>query len=399
MSTQPPVSDLDTFEHLMVVVFKRDDTTLLYRGLTEGGYIDVPSILTMDDHDIDALRDNKKKMLPSDMNLIKLFIQFVRYRQLLNTPIESNDDVMEVTRAEFDRFRINGVVQYHELVAKAAAANAPPQPAPTIAAPAITGGVASNKPIDLFRRGIMQDQSAFPELKNEEDNDAWHQSFETQAHAQDVAKVLDPTFIPATPDEIELFDAQKTYVYAVLESKVLTDRGRAIVREHATDRNAQQAYDKIRKHHTASTKAKMASSDLLTYITSTRLGTTAWRGATEGFITHWQKQVRKYERLCEPTEHFSDGQKMTMLQNAVNPVDQLAAVKQNAELERTKTGVALTYDQYCSLLISAAVVYDQSSARRRDDNRTVATHDQMAAAYERDERLFAYMQDLEDRLG
>jgi hypothetical protein len=79
-------------------------------------------------------------------------------------------------------------------------------------------------------------------------------------------------------------------------------------------------------------KAKMTSSDILTYITSARRGTNAWKGTTEASITHWKKQVQKYERLCEPAERFSDGQKMTMLQNALHAIDQLASVKQNVAL-------------------------------------------------------------------
>jgi len=210
MSTQADVTDFEAFEHLLNVVFKRSDTTSLYRALDEGGFNDIPSIMSMDEGDIDGLRDNKKRVIPGDMNLIKLFVQFIRYRQLLGTPIESNEDVVKVTKGEFDRFRINGVVQYLELVAKANAATAPTTPPPVITAPTNIGGGTSNKPIDLFRRGIKRDQSAFPELKNEEDNDAWHQSFETQAHAQDVANVIDPNYIPTTADELELFQAQRS---------------------------------------------------------------------------------------------------------------------------------------------------------------------------------------------
>ena len=124
----------------------------------------------------------------------------------------------------------------------------------------------------------------------------------------------------------------------------MTDTGRAIVRDHAKDRDAQVVYAKLQKLHTNSTKAKMNSSDLLTYITSAKLGTGNWRGTTESFITHWQNQIRLNERVCATIELFSDGQKKTMLQNAVNPIDQLAAVKQNVEIERTKTGIDMTYE-------------------------------------------------------
>ena len=80
-----------------------------------------------------------------------------------------------------------------------------------------------------------------------------------------------------------------------------------------------------------------------------------------------------------------------MLQNAVQPVEMLASVKQTAELDRTKMGRALTYDQYCSLLISAAVVYDQSSNRRVREDPRVAQAANLMEVFDRDDRLFAYV--------
>ena len=203
---------------------------------------------------------------------------------------------MAISKAEYDAFQLNHVAEYHRLVAQANITVAPVVTTP-LTGTVTTAPNAGNRPIDLFRRGIKRDPGLFPELKNEEENDTWHQAFETQAHAQDVANVLVATYAPTSLDDIELFNAHKTYVYAVLHSKVQTDRGRAIIREHVNDRDGQVAYDKLRKLHTSSTKAKMTSSDILTYITSARLGTNAWKGTTEAFITHWQKQVQKYERL------------------------------------------------------------------------------------------------------
>jgi len=112
----------------------------------------------------------------------------------------------------------------------------------------------------------------FPELKNEELNDTWHRSFETQAHAQDVADVLDNAYSPPDADHASLFAEKQKYVYAVLEAKVLTDRGKAIVRLHSSTRDAQKVYAELKQHHTHSTKALMNSSDLLIYITSAKIG-------------------------------------------------------------------------------------------------------------------------------
>ena len=93
-----------------------------------------------------------------------------------------------------------------------------------------------------------------------------------QARAQDVSEVLDASYKPKTQSEIDLFTEKQKYVYAVLESKVLTDRGKAIVREYEETFNAQAVYQKLVEHHLRSTKALIESSTILSYITSVRLG-------------------------------------------------------------------------------------------------------------------------------
>jgi len=74
------------------------------------------------------------------------------------------------------------------------------------------------------------------------------------------------------------------------------------------------------------------SSTILSYITSVRLGNGEWNGSTEGFITHWTNQVRLYECQVPKTDHFSDGQKRIMHENAVHPIAELRQVKNNADL-------------------------------------------------------------------
>ena len=49
---------------------------------------------------------------------------------------------------------------------------------------------------------------------------------------------------PSTADDIAVFAEKQKFLYAVLESKVLTDRGKAIIRDHEHDFDAQKAYIK-----------------------------------------------------------------------------------------------------------------------------------------------------------
>jgi hypothetical protein len=140
---------------------------------------------------------------------------------------------------------------------------------------------------------------------------------------------------------------------------VLTDRGKAIIRNHEDDFNAQKVYQKLKAHHLTSTKAMIESSTILAYITSAKLGHGTWSGSTESFITNWQNQVRLYEKHVPSNDHFSEGQKRIMLQNAVLGIDELRSIKNTADLMSTSSGRPLDYEAHCSLLLAAAAAYDE----------------------------------------
>jgi len=58
----------------------------------------------------------------------------------------------------------------------------------------------------------------------------------------------------------------------------------------------------------------------------------AWNGRTENFIIHWINQVRHREAALEPdVQPFDDNLKKILLQNAVQPVPRLAAVRNQEE--------------------------------------------------------------------
>ena len=126
------------------------------------------------------------------------------------------------------------------------------------------------------------------------------------------------------------------------------------MRKHENTYDAQTIHKKIYEYAQCSTKAYVDASDLLAYITTSRLGTGSWKGSTESFIIHWQNQIWKYEQLVDTNDCFSDTVKKTMLENAIKPIDDLRAVKVQADQFQVRMGTKITYEQYCSLLLSAA---------------------------------------------
>ena len=118
--------------------------------------------------------------------------------------------------------------------------------------------------------------------------------------------------------------------------------------------------------------ASMNASDLLTYITSAKLGEgTSWKGDTTSFVFHWVDQHRLYEGQIAVKDQFSPAQKRAMLENAIQPIPELRAVKVQADQHKVQTGWNLSYDQYLSLVESAAANYDSQFDRTK---RPLAVH-------------------------
>jgi hypothetical protein len=69
-----------------------------------------------------------------------------------------------------------------------------------------------------------------------------------------------------------------------------------------------------------------------------------------------------------------DGQKRVMVQNAVNGIDELRQVKNTADHMATTSGATLTYDEYVTLILSAASTYDDHFKPKRS-KRHVLLHD------------------------
>ena len=192
--------------------------------------------------------------------------------------------------------------------------------------------------------------------------------------------MLDPKYVLTSANDVALFGKKQEFMYAVLERTLQTDQGKAFVCEHEKDFDAQKIYSSLQEYSVTSTKASLDASKLLSYITSAKMGDGTWKGGAHAFILNWQDKLRMYEKQISTGALFSDDLKRTMLENAVNPIEELRVVKAQANQHKTQSGVDLTYEQYVNLLVSAASNYDtQFMPKERQGQpsprRAVYTHD------------------------
>ena len=103
-----------------------------------------------------------------------------------------------------------------------------------------------------------------------------------------------------------------------------------------------------------SRKADIDASSTLKYITTAKLGEGTWKGTIVGFISHWQEQVRQYNKIVDDVEIIGPNLMHTMLKTAVFGIEELRAVQNTADQLQVFTGKGQTYEEYCTLLISAA---------------------------------------------
>ena len=174
--------------------------------------------------------------------------------------------------------------------------------------------------LPTFREGIKRDASLYLNMTQDHQWGSWNRSVVVIARLQAVEQVLDRTYVLVLPEKVSLFTKKQKYLYSVFERTLPFDKGKAIVRAYETTFDAQKMYSELYDYRNRSTRAQIESSTLLSYITSARLGDVSWKFNTNKVILHWEEQVRSYEKLADPTDHFSDAIKLHMLQNAVHPI-------------------------------------------------------------------------------
>ena len=379
------------FNHIMEFVLSNENVK---NSLLDSGIDDTFGLMTLTDvivenlvyPDADSQVKTKHKLKKGEMGLIKCFIHYVYYCDEIGHPIGS--DWTSITMEDFDAFRANLSYTSRFGSLSTLTFKPPTPPAPASSSTPFHGP----SPVDVFKRGIKRDPSVFPTLKDEKLNDQWHRSFANQARAQDISDVLDITYIPSSAVDIALFEEKQKYLYAVLEAKVETAKGKSIIRSYESTYDAQKAYADLKAHHLKSTKASLSSTKILEYITSAKVGDGSWHGTAENFILNWQEQVRLYERLVPTSDHFSDGQKRVMLQTAVHPLQELRQVKATAEMLKVHHGKDIGYDAYVSLLLSTASDYDSKNLINKG-KRQVYQHDLLK--YEDDDANDSHLFDID----
>ena len=226
-----------------------------------------------------------------------------------------------------------------------------------------------------FMKSIKREASAYSTLKDERYFDKFQRDLFITAKSHDVSEILDPTFTPGpSPEEQALFEAKQVFMYKVFNETLLTDMGRTKVRKYLKTTDAQAVWKEYSEYMTTSSKGAPEKRKITHYLTNTVLDS-QFRGTTQQFVLHSNKQFRRLDDLTDISERMPESIKMALLQNAVKDIPQLSIVETLDEYTSTTCGdgsfTHLNYSSYYNLLINACVRYDATKTSTPSKRRNV----------------------------
>jgi hypothetical protein len=137
--------------------------------------------------------------------------------------------------------------------------------------------------------------------------------------------------------------------------------------------DAQKAYKKLEHHHLTSNSAMFADNKIMEYLTTVHINDGSWHSSLENFIINWQEQFRCYKCLVPTTSHYTDKQKLVMLQVTIHHLREQQQVKNKALLiKQANGGMDLTYDKYVQLLSHAASDYNNVQIKAKDKRQVIS---------------------------
>jgi hypothetical protein len=107
-----------------------------------------------------------------------------------------------------------------------------------------------------FCHGVKRDMTQYKELKEDKHFNSWNHGFIATAHIHHTHLVLDTNYSPTNAIDVALFKEMQTFMNAVLQEHLKTDKGKSLVSQFEATRDAQSIYRELMKHALSSTAAQ-----------------------------------------------------------------------------------------------------------------------------------------------
>ena len=210
--TQGQLDDENVLEHVLQMIMGFPMDSEAAQALDDAGVKSVKDLLMLDGEMFAQLTfkagADEKKLKFLDVAKLRKFFPF--HLALCQRDIVfrvSNNDWYNIADNDWDEYCVSPAAF---LVGSA--------PTPTTMVSTTTPTVKSATPITLrdnFAKSIKKDPEAYPAFKEARFWDTWNRELHSKAHLHDLSNVLDPTYLPTTVEENELFELQKRFMYSV----------------------------------------------------------------------------------------------------------------------------------------------------------------------------------------
>jgi hypothetical protein len=213
-----------------------------------------------------------------------------------------------------------------------------------------------------FIKGIKLDDSKFPKLENKTNFIIWKRDLKTAAKMMNVWKVLDDSYKPSTPEEVDLHERQQSWMYAAFGKSLLTLSSKRIWKKHPDD--ARAVYLEIKTENETALKTKFATKELEDAYKKFKW-TPKYNGPLASFLERFSDKASDYNEV-KKSPKLTDDELREQLETAIDECPELMkALTSVGTIERAQLGTgtttaALSFDKFYDIIMETAVLADQS---------------------------------------
>jgi hypothetical protein len=279
--------------------------------------------------------------------------------------ISAEVKIENIPRTAFDDFR---TMEYNS--------NSPIRPWKTVTA---TSATTSESELSVWKKSVCPNKADYKEFRDES---LWIRSkeqFTTTLESHSLAHLIDESYVVT---DFDLDQAQRGWLYSVMQTAFKAPMAKTIVTKHLTDKNTRDIWKELCEYYDSSMTSVLRVQQISSYLTSTRLHNLQWKGSQTNFILHWVEQSRVFNEISQ--HPFQEMQLVTLLNSCLSGTANLSQVLTLHQTAKKAAGINtdIKLNEYVALLLDQAQVHDAGNtystnprARRSVNNHELVFED------------------------
>jgi len=244
----------------------------------------------------------------------------------------------------------------------------PPAPIVLQAPPTPTLSSPLPVPMNSFKQQIKVNLTDYPQLKEDSKWRLFNRHLRATAASHGTLDVLNPEYVPSTPEESLLFDQKQKFMYNVFCKHINTAKGKICVRSESESMDAQAVYILLTEAYGDSLSSRLDATNIRTYIINMKLDD-KWRTGYEAFLNHWTTKLQELE-VIEDKEVDGDTRRIWLSSALQSHREMDSAIRQAITTELTISGMTkaakdaqVSWDNFYNIVLSTAKMLDNTRSQ------------------------------------